>query len=116
MRQNPAGRSSDAGNEEHTKNVRQTMNGGVPSRPTRKRIAQLLSTARETRRDLLREDPPGIGPPPHPTGDQLFAYWEDTLEEFDRSALEEHTRCCDQCLHWLLEVGKLFPGKNQESL
>jgi hypothetical protein len=84
------------------------MNGWRPSGPIQRRIDQLFAATRQTRRELLREAPPGVGPPPHPSGDQLFAYWENSLDEPDRAALEEHTGCCDQCLRWLLEVGQLF--------
>jgi hypothetical protein len=85
------------------------MNGWTAQGPVQKRIDELLHTARQARHDLIREDPPGLGPPPHLTGDQLFAYWENTLDERDRTTLEEHAACCDDCMHWLFEVGKLFP-------
>jgi Putative zinc-finger len=85
------------------------MNQWRPTGPIQQRIEQLLTTARQARHDLVREDPPGVGPPPHPSGDQLFAYWENTLDEPDRVDLEEHVACCDECMRWLFEVGKLFP-------
>jgi hypothetical protein len=84
------------------------MNGWSPPGPIQQRIDQLLATTRNARRELTREAPPGVGPPPHPTGDQLFAYWEEGLDAHQRAALEDHAACCDQCLHWLFEVGKLF--------
>jgi hypothetical protein len=84
------------------------MNGWSPTGPLQKRLGELLVSARQARSELVRGDPPGVGPPPHLTGDQLLAYWEDSLREYDRSTLEEHACSCDRCLHWLLEVGKLF--------
>jgi hypothetical protein len=98
-------------------------------RALERRIERLLTAARDpaggphrcTPPLKSRRDPQDSSPPPRPAplsttdplldhldGDLMFAYWENTLDDADREALEQHTLHCDRCCHWLLEVGRLF--------
>lgn len=66
-----------------------------------RRIDQLLAVVRDAHREPLRI-------PPHLDGELLFAYWENALDPPTREAVEEHALTCDDCLRWLLDVGRLF--------
>src|SRR5262245_3832853 len=76
--------------------------------PVQRRVEELLRAARQ-----VSPAPPPPPPPAalarrhpdltpavlseHPTGDQLFAYWEGQLDEPGRAAVEAHANCCPAC-------------------
>jgi len=71
-------------------------------------LDQVLSTARRAR--PIRPAPPltWTGTTNHLDGAQLFAYWENLLDPEAIAEVEEHALDCEECWHWLLEIGKMF--------
>jgi hypothetical protein len=96
--------------------------------PVQRRIEELLQAARQAGPEsplnsaalewLSPPAPPLAWPDPtshvprhdHPTGDQLFAYWEGRLDEASRAAIAAHANQCPACLRSLLEIGDLVLG------
>jgi predicted anti-sigma-YlaC factor YlaD len=66
----------------------------------RQRVARFLRAVRVARPQ--RDDRP------HLPGHVLLGYWEQTLNDARRSAVDEHVADCAVCRGWLDEVGRLF--------